>query len=206
MHPSGRLYIMNFMGHDYFDYGFPFFGWGMMLIWIVVFLVIGYFVYLDANKRGMNGILWWILIIIPVIGIFALILYIILRETGGQKNLSEGKIPLDILKERYAKGEITTEQFQKMTEELKNATRESIWEEQDSSNAMDILNERYAKGELTSEQFRTMNDYLKKVLEENIWENADPDSSNAMNILKERYAKGELNNEQFRIMLADLKK
>ncbi len=38
--------------------GFPFFGWGIMLAWIVLFLVIGYFVYLDANMRGMNGILW----------------------------------------------------------------------------------------------------------------------------------------------------
>jgi putative membrane protein len=90
-----------------------------MLAWIVLFLVIGYFVYLDANKRGMNGILWWILIIIPMIGIIALIFYIILRETGTQKSISEGKTAIDILKERYAKGEITSEQFQKMCEELK---------------------------------------------------------------------------------------
>jgi putative membrane protein len=103
----------------YGGWGFPFFGmWGMMLIWFIVFLVIGYFVYQDANKRGMNGLLWWVLIIIPMIGILALLLYVILRETGGNK-ITDGKTAMDILKERYAKGEITSEQFQKMSEDLK---------------------------------------------------------------------------------------
>ena len=49
-------------------YGFPFFGWGMMIGWIVIAL----------ELRAM-----------------------------------------DILKERYVKGEITSDQFQKMSEELK---------------------------------------------------------------------------------------
>jgi putative membrane protein len=113
--------MMDYMwgGDSGYSYGFPFFGWGMILIWFFAFLIIGYFVYQDANKRGMNGLLWWILIIIPMIGVFALILYVIIRETGGQKTLSEGKTALEILKERYAKGEITTEQFQKMSEELR---------------------------------------------------------------------------------------
>ncbi|MCK9590638.1 MAG: SHOCT domain-containing protein [Methanoregula sp.] len=113
--------MMDYMwgGDGMYGYGFPFFSWGMILIWIIVFLIIGYFVYLDANKRGMNGLLWWILIIIPMIGIIALILYVVIRETGVQNIQSERKTALDILKERYAKGEITTEQFQKMSEELK---------------------------------------------------------------------------------------
>ncbi|MFA5268964.1 MAG: SHOCT domain-containing protein [Methanoregula sp.] len=103
----------------YGGWGFPFFGmWGMMLVWFIVFLIIGYFVYQDANKRGMNGLLWGILIIIPMIGILALILYVILRESGGNK-ITDGKTAMDILKERYAKGEITSEQFQTMSEELK---------------------------------------------------------------------------------------
>ncbi|AGB03439.1 SHOCT domain-containing protein [Methanoregula formicica] len=103
----------------YGGWGFPFFGmWWMMLVWFIIFLIIGYFVYQDANKRGMNGLLWWILIIIPMIGILALILYVILRESSGNK-ITEGKTAIDILKERYAKGEITSEQFQRMSEELK---------------------------------------------------------------------------------------
>jgi putative membrane protein len=67
----------------------------------------------------MNGLLWWILIIIPMIGIIVLIIYVVIRETRGQDRQSERKTALEILKERYAKGEITTEQFQKMSEELK---------------------------------------------------------------------------------------
>lgn len=100
-------------------FGFPFFGMGMMLFWFLVFLIIGYLVYQDANKRGMNGLLWWILILIPMIGIIGLFLYLILRETGGQRGVSDGSPAMDILKERYAKGEITTEQFQEMKGELR---------------------------------------------------------------------------------------
>jgi putative membrane protein len=121
MYSPAMADMMDYMwgGDSWYGFGFPFFGWGMMLIWIIIFLVIGYLVYQDANKRGMNGLLWWILIIIPMIGILALLLYVIIRETGGQKTLSEAKTALEILKERYAKGEITTEQFQKMSEELR---------------------------------------------------------------------------------------
>jgi len=70
---------------------------------------------------------------------------------------------MDILTERYAKGELTREQLKIMSEDLKNLSR-NVWEdiEPDSSKAMNILTERYAKGELTSEQFRTMREDLKK--------------------------------------------
>ncbi|WP_440950670.1 SHOCT domain-containing protein [Methanosphaerula subterraneus] len=112
--------MMDYMWGDTsgFGYGFPFFGWGMMLIWLVFFLVIGYLVYRDANTRGMNGLLWGILVIIPMAGILFLILYVIMRETSSQQPLSEGKTPMDILKERYAKGEITGEQFRTISEDL----------------------------------------------------------------------------------------
>jgi putative membrane protein len=121
MHSPAMGDMMDYMwgGDSMYGYGFPFFSWGMILIWFIVALIIGYLVYQDANNRGMNGLLWWILIIIPMIGIIALILYVIIRETGGQKTPSEGKTALEILKERYAKGEITSEQFQKMSEELR---------------------------------------------------------------------------------------
>ena len=111
--------MMDGMWGGYYGYGFPFFGWGMGLIWLVLFLVIGYLVYQDANTRGMNGLLWGILVIIPMVGLLFLIIYIIIRETGTQKTVVDGKTAMDILKERYAKGEITSEQFQKMSEDLK---------------------------------------------------------------------------------------
>jgi len=112
-------YMMDGMWGGGYGYGFPFFGLGMMLICLIFFFVIAYLVYQDANKRGMNGLLWGILVIIPMIGILFLIVYIIIRETGTQKPVQEGKTAMDILKERYAKGEITSEEFQKVSEELK---------------------------------------------------------------------------------------
>ena len=63
----------------------------MMLIWLVLFLIIGYLVYQDANKRGMNGLLWGILVIIPMVGLLFLVIYIVIRETGTQKPVIEGK-------------------------------------------------------------------------------------------------------------------
>jgi len=114
-------YMMDYMwdGNDRYVYASPFFGWGMMLVWLIVFIIIGYLVYKDANSRGMNGLLWFILIIIPMIGILALILYMILRESGAHKAVEGTKTAMDILKERYAKGEITSDEFQKISEDLK---------------------------------------------------------------------------------------
>ncbi|MGD0079733.1 MAG: SHOCT domain-containing protein [Methanoregula sp.] len=106
-------------GNYGYGYGFPFFGVAMMLFWLVVFIAIAYLVYKDANSRGMNGLLWFILVIIPMIGIVFLIIYVIIRETGAHKTVEGIRTPMDILKERYAKGEITGEQFQKMSEDLK---------------------------------------------------------------------------------------
>ena len=101
-----------------YGYGYPFGGW-WILCWIIVFAIIGYFVYRDANSRGMHGGLWWFLIIIPMVGIFALILYLIIREIREGRPIHEGKTAMDILKERYAKGELTGEQFRTMSEDLK---------------------------------------------------------------------------------------
>ncbi len=112
-------YMMNGMWGGGYGYGFPFFGWGMMLIWLVVFLAIAYLVYQDANSRGMNGLLWGILVLLPMVGILFLIFYIVVRETPAQKIAPGEKKPMDILKERYAKGEITGDEFRKISEDLK---------------------------------------------------------------------------------------
>jgi putative membrane protein len=101
-------------------FGYPFFGGIMMLFWLILFLVIAYLVYQDANKRGMNGILWGVLVLIPMVNILFLILYIIIRETSALRSVSEGNTAIDILKERYAKGEITSEQYKTMVEEIKD--------------------------------------------------------------------------------------
>ncbi|WP_202318669.1 SHOCT domain-containing protein [Archaeoglobus neptunius] len=94
----------------------PLFGIGMFIWWIPL-LVIGYLVYKDAEKRGMNGLLWFILVVIPMLGIVFLLIYIVLRETKGEMAKTE-KTPLEILKERYARGEITEEEYRRIKEEM----------------------------------------------------------------------------------------
>jgi putative membrane protein len=47
---------------------FPFMGIGSIFVWLI-FLVIAYIVYKDAEKRGLNGFLWGLPILIPWIGI-----------------------------------------------------------------------------------------------------------------------------------------
>jgi putative membrane protein len=114
-------YMMDDMwgGYGTAGYGFPFLRFAMMLFWLFVFLAIAYLVYKDAKTRGMNGLLWGILVLIPLVGILFLIIYVVIRETKGQNGSPEKKSAMDIVKERYAKGEISSEEFQKITEDLK---------------------------------------------------------------------------------------
>jgi len=97
--------------------GFPFYGFGMYFIWII-FIAIAFAVYQDANKRGLNGLLWFILVALPMIGIIFFLLYIVTRESS-ETILPEGNNALKVLNERYAKGEITREEYLKMKEDLR---------------------------------------------------------------------------------------
>ncbi len=103
---------MNGMMYPW-GYGFPFFGFGI-LFWWIIFVAIGFLVYQDANKRGMDGLLWFILVILPMVGIVFLLLYIVIRESKTEVE----KTSLEIPKERYAKGEITEEEYVKIKREL----------------------------------------------------------------------------------------
>lgn len=65
---------------------------------------------------GMGGLFMGILFIIVII----VVIYLVVRVLS--RNLSEsgaGETPLDILKKRYAKGEISKEDFDRMKDELK---------------------------------------------------------------------------------------
>ena len=86
------------------------------LIWLV-FLVLAFLVYKDADKRGLNGLLWGLPILIPWLGAIFLILYLILRD-GGQLAARKTRTS-DILDERYAKGELTRDQYLSMKDDTK---------------------------------------------------------------------------------------
>ena len=70
---------------------YPYMGFGMGLIWLIVIIVIAYLIYrLIKNEK----------ILVPIRPI--------------------NKSPEDILAERYAKGELTREQYLQMKEDLKS--------------------------------------------------------------------------------------
>jgi putative membrane protein len=111
----------GFMGEMMYGYpyGYPFAGmfiW-MGIIWILQ-IIIAYLVYQDANRHDRNPLLWAILVVIPMIGWLFLVIYVIIRETGRPGPAGEKPSARAILDERFARGEIKTEEYQKMKEEL----------------------------------------------------------------------------------------
>jgi putative membrane protein len=94
----------------------PFLGFGFMIITWLVQLVIAYFVYKDAKEQKMSAPLWFILVILPMVGFLLAVLYGIIREV--RMPLEPKQTASDILKERFARGEITPEEYEKAQEVL----------------------------------------------------------------------------------------
>ena len=67
-------------------------------------------------EKGME--FGWLFIIIFLILIVLGIVYLVSLVSGRKKKGIYGESPLHILKRRYAKGEITREEFEKMKEYL----------------------------------------------------------------------------------------
>jgi putative membrane protein len=101
--------------------GWGFWGSSSMWFWMigywVVFVIIGALVYKDAENRGMNGLLWFALVILPWIGILFLIIYLIIREDKTIRGASQ-KSANAILDERYVRGEITQEEYNRMKKDI----------------------------------------------------------------------------------------
>jgi putative membrane protein len=91
----------------------PFRGMGMLSAWLIVTLAIAYLVYKDAESRGMNGLLWALPVLFPWVGLLFLLGYLIVREVKASKGARA------ILEERYARGEIIREEYQRIRDDLK---------------------------------------------------------------------------------------
>ena len=99
-------------------YGAPFGGFLWMGIAWLLQLFLAYLVYQDAKQRDVNPVLWAILVAIPMIGWLFLVIYVIIRETGRPVQGGGQSSAKAILDERFAKGEITAEEYRKMKDEL----------------------------------------------------------------------------------------
>ena len=58
----------------------------------------------------------WGMWLIPVL--FILAAYLVIKNISQGRNFQNGETPLEILKKRYARGEITREQFEEMKKDL----------------------------------------------------------------------------------------
>jgi len=94
-----------------------------LIISIVTTIVLAFFLMWTFGGGHMTGIMGYygtgyMFVIILAFGLIALGLYLILSRTSSSS--VRGRRAIEILKERYAKGEITKEQFLKMREELES--------------------------------------------------------------------------------------
>jgi putative membrane protein len=87
------------------------FGLAFMIFIRLVQLVTAYLVYKDAKEQKMSALLWFILVIIPMFGFLVATIFVVI--CAFRMPIETRKKPLDLLKERLAKGEITTEEYER---------------------------------------------------------------------------------------------
>jgi putative membrane protein len=111
-------HMMDWDHHMMDWWGIPFLGYWYIVFWVIQFIV-AFMVYRDAEKRKMNSLFWFVLIILPWIGIFFIIGYLILRteEEDSKESMDSAMIILD---ERYAKGEITRKEYLETRKDIEN--------------------------------------------------------------------------------------
>lgn len=68
----------------------------------------------DGMEYGTWGLVWMVLLVILVIAVVAWLV----RASGNGSSSTKEQAPLDILKNRYAKGEITKQQFDEAKKDL----------------------------------------------------------------------------------------
>jgi putative membrane protein len=68
------------------------------------------------GNQGFMGVFMWIFWIAIIVGIIFLVKWIVMQSRPGEQNREEN--PLEILKKRYARGEIDKEEFEQKKKDL----------------------------------------------------------------------------------------
>lgn len=66
------------------------------------------------NDYGFGGLLMWILLAVLIV----VVVYLTFRQHGTGRSDTPRETPLEILKRRYAKGEISEEEYERMRDKL----------------------------------------------------------------------------------------
>jgi len=115
----------NHLGENMDNFGDHMMGGWNMWFWLFIgwfiLVAIAFLVYRDAERRGMNGPLWFVLVILPWIGLLFLVIYLITREDKNHYEMSP-KSAGSILDERYARGEITQEEYRQMKKDMQGGS------------------------------------------------------------------------------------
>ena len=97
---------------------------------------------------GFYGFDW--LIIILVIGLITLYVFAVISKNNVSRSYSRF---LDILNERYARGEINSDDYNERKDIIENTESADL--------AIQILLERYAKGKIDSKEFCTIKNEIE---------------------------------------------
>lgn len=76
----------------------------------------------------MDEILWLIAVIGLIVVFFIVVLYLILRRKGDEREISTGGGPLGALHDRFVQGQITIDQYQDQRKEVQEHTPETLIE------------------------------------------------------------------------------
>jgi heme/copper-type cytochrome/quinol oxidase subunit 2 len=74
-------YLFSSIAQDEWLFGLSLIFCLIPIVWFVIGILLCIWVYRDAESRGMNGVLW--LIVVLIAGIIGLIIYLVVRKEKG---------------------------------------------------------------------------------------------------------------------------
>lgn len=133
--------------------------------------------------RGFGGTI--VLLVLLIIAIIVLVAF--LREHFRKRNPKDNEF-LEILKEKYVRGEISADEYRERSILLEDKD----WLETDDTGLM-LLKEQFAKCEFDSREYVKRRDQL-----------VETEKKSPLEILRERYARSEISLEEFRKMKKEI--